>query len=336
MIDRTKRIGGSDVGPILGLSPWRTPLQVWLEKTGQSDPTPPDAQREKLFRRGRLMEPVVIDMLSEEYGVKITKRSPRSAPNYYTDSEHAFLVAEIDFEWEVTPEVRAVFPDKIPEALLGTIQSGEVKTTSPWGAAVYGDEGTDEIPIYYAAQAMAGLMVSGRQLTLFPVLVGSDNLLIYWVWRDEETIAGMRQRLVHFWLENVLKKIPPPPIDLPDIYRMFKRRAATKVPATPQVEAMIQSLRVLTDRKNTTEEGINALQFELGSFLLGAEAMDKPEKEDKGRHIITIGNEPALTVRFNEQNRVDADVLKAQFPDVAAKCMKKAQFYSFNLKRGKS
>lgn len=33
--DRSKYLGGSDVGAILGLSPYKTPLDVWLEKTGK-------------------------------------------------------------------------------------------------------------------------------------------------------------------------------------------------------------------------------------------------------------------------------------------------------------
>lgn len=33
--NRTKYIGGSDIGAILGLSKFRTPLEVWMEKTGR-------------------------------------------------------------------------------------------------------------------------------------------------------------------------------------------------------------------------------------------------------------------------------------------------------------
>lgn len=33
--DRTKYLGGSDIGAILGLSPYKTPLDVWLEKTAK-------------------------------------------------------------------------------------------------------------------------------------------------------------------------------------------------------------------------------------------------------------------------------------------------------------
>ena len=34
---RRKGIGGSDVATILGLNKWKSPYQLWLEKTGQID-----------------------------------------------------------------------------------------------------------------------------------------------------------------------------------------------------------------------------------------------------------------------------------------------------------
>ena len=37
--ERTKGIGGSDVATILGLNPYKTPLQLWEEK-GSSSKTP--------------------------------------------------------------------------------------------------------------------------------------------------------------------------------------------------------------------------------------------------------------------------------------------------------
>ena len=31
--DRSKRIGGSDIAAILGISPWKTAFQLWQDKT---------------------------------------------------------------------------------------------------------------------------------------------------------------------------------------------------------------------------------------------------------------------------------------------------------------
>lgn len=37
---RKKGMGGSDVAAALGLSPWRTPVELWQDKRGESDPQP--------------------------------------------------------------------------------------------------------------------------------------------------------------------------------------------------------------------------------------------------------------------------------------------------------
>ena len=39
--ERRKGIGGSDAAAIAGLSPWKSPVAVWLEKTGQVEPEEP-------------------------------------------------------------------------------------------------------------------------------------------------------------------------------------------------------------------------------------------------------------------------------------------------------
>ncbi|MFU7797208.1 YqaJ viral recombinase family protein, partial [Pseudomonas aeruginosa] len=75
-LDRTKYLGGSDVAGILGISPWRTPLDVYLDKV-QPRTGPVDPAKQKIFTRGQRMEPYVIDLLAEETGLKIVGRGNR-------------------------------------------------------------------------------------------------------------------------------------------------------------------------------------------------------------------------------------------------------------------
>ena len=331
---RQKYLGGSDVAAVLGLSPWRTPGDVYRAKKGLNPVIPMDPARERILRRGRLMEPVVVEMLIAEHGVKVTKRSSPERRNQHVDPDCEFLGAEIDFEWEVTPEMVAKFPAQIDPALIGTTQNGEVKTAHPFVAMrKFGEEGTDEIPIEYAAQAMHGLSVSGRQLTLFPVLVGSDNLILYWVKRAEDVIRDHRDRLIRFWLDNVLAGVPPFPLDLTDVYKLIPRDAARSIEATPEVLALVRSLRFLKDRAAATEEGIGALQFEIGCFLLGAKEMEEPKKGDRGKVVVTSRGEKILWVAYQEQNRIDAEMLRLKHPEAAAECATVSKFYTFNLKR---
>ena len=51
IIDRKKGLGGSDIAAIMGISPWKTPMDVYLEKTTEVQ----DIDNEAL-KRGRRAE----------------------------------------------------------------------------------------------------------------------------------------------------------------------------------------------------------------------------------------------------------------------------------------
>lgn len=339
-VDRRRYLGGSDAAALLGVSEWRTPYQVYCQKTGTSLPKDLeiDPARLRMFRRGKLMEPVVIRMLQNEMPIKIVRKSSERTPNRYVDNEYPFLAAEIDFEWEVTPSIVKHFADngvEVDESLLGKVQNGEVKTAHPFVAMKkFGEEGTDEIPIEYAAQAMHGLMVTDRQLCMFPVLVGSDNLTIYWVKRDEDLIKEMRRRDVSFWQHNVENLIPPDPIRLNDVLAMFPKLGAMQKEATPEVIEMIRQFDETKTTAKQAAEREEELKFELGKFLLGAKS-ETELNEVEGKHQITSGGKPLLTVNFQQQYRLNEMLVKVQFPKVAEQCARLSQYFVFNRNRAK-
>jgi hypothetical protein len=344
-VDRKTFIGGSDAAAILKVSPWTTPFEVFLEKTGQLV-RDIDPAREKLFRRGKRLEPIVVDMLIEDYGVKVTKRSTPTEPNRYVDPEHSFLAVEIDFEWEVTEEIAAQYG--LDPALVGTIQNGEVKTVHHFAAAKFGEAETEEVPIEYAAQAMDGLMVTGRKLCMFGVLVGADNLSVYWIKRDEETIAGMRPMLVSFWEDHVLTGVPPEPINLPDVLKLFGRRESIQVEASGDAIKWLAQFEACKAAARAAEEGAEEAKFELGKFMLGEDAIVRPVGPRGGKkpieptaaakpiaHELRIDGAPALVINLQRQNRLDTDLVRKEHPEVAAACTYELKFFRFDPPRKK-
>lgn len=329
--DRTKFLGGSDIAAVLGLSQWATPLDVWREKLGMGREIDPD--KERIFRRGKRLEPLIIDMLIEEFGVEVTSRSADiEGQNRYQDGTYDFLSAEIDFEWRVTPEMVARFP-QIDPRLIGTIQNGDAKSCHPFVAWKFGADGTDEIPIEYHAQAQHGLGITGRELTLFAVLVGTDNLLTYIVLRDEDTIAGMREKAVAFWTDNVLGAVPPDPITLEDVYRLLRRDANTVIEADEETARNIAHLKIARDEAKAAKANADDLCFQIGRAVLGAEAMSFPSKKPK--QVIVVNGQPALSISFQHQDRIDSDMVRARHPAVAAECAQPVEFFRFDLPKGR-
>lgn len=331
--ERRSFLGGSDCAAVIGMSPWATKLDVYFAKTGTKPPVGAwqDPQRERNFRRGKRAEPHAIDMAIEDFGLKVTRRSARDAPNYHVDPEHPFLAAEIDFEWEVTPEAAARF--ELDEALIGTTQNGEVKSVHPFASAKFGEAETDEVPVEYAAQAMHGLMVTGRQLTMFLVLTGWDDLTVYWIRRDDETIAGIRRIEVAFWTEHILPRVPPPPQNLPDVMHLFRRLGETFIEATPEIEAWVAGLTKYRAEAAKLEAQIEECQFQLGCAMLGADQVANPQSP--GKHVIRRGGQPLLVIDFQQQYRLNEEKIKALHPDVAEECAKIIQFFVYRIPRPK-
>jgi putative phage-type endonuclease len=197
-------IGGSDAAAILGVSPWKSAFQLYQEKRGEwvEEVTP---EKQRIFDRGHRWEPVVVEMLADElagrgHAVEVVARNAR-----YQDPEHPFLAAEIDLELLVD----------------GEYLNGEIKTVHPFAAKAWGEPGTDEIPIYYAAQVMHGLMVRPRERAIVAALIGVDDLRIHWVDRDAETIAGIRARELEF-MQRIEDGNPPPPESETDIKWLYR------------------------------------------------------------------------------------------------------------------
>jgi putative phage-type endonuclease len=313
-IDRTKYIGGGDAAAILGVSPWKTPIQCYRLKVGEDVEDETDKARQKVFRRGKRLEPVVIDMMEEEIGVVVTKRSPPDNPNRYTDPEFTWMKAEIDFEFLVTPEIVEYCQGLISPSLIGTTQNGEIKTVHPLVAHKWGEQLTDDCPVEYAAQSMHGMMVTGRQFCLYGTLVGADDLTLYGVRRDDELIAHMRAREIAFW-NCVQNRYPPDPVSLGDVKLMMRRINGVPVEATDAIAALVKELKNVKESKKALDGNEEDLQFKITAFLF------HNLKETKGASLedrtqLTYNGKTLLTWATQSTTRLDTKAIKEEAPEL--------------------
>lgn len=308
-LDRRTYLGSSDVAGILGVSPWKTPLDVYLAKIGEPETITPERQR--LFNRGKRLEPIAIDMMQEEYpNLVITKRSTNDAPNRYIDPEFDFMAAEIDFEWDDN----------------GSIENGEIKTVHPFSASKWGEVETDQVPIEYAAQVMYGLMVTGRKKTLFGTLIGADTLLPFWILRDEETIDAMRAKCVRFWHERVLARVPPDPVDMGDMMRLFSRINGRAVEADEPMLDLIQKLRQVRGSKSAMEAEAEEIEFQIADMVRrqwGITNADQPTVDDA---VISYGGTKVCTWKKQSRVSLDTKSLTEKHPEIAREFQKTSWF----------
>lgn len=230
--DRRRYIGGSDVAAVLGLSPWKTPLQLYEEKISETPPDPLSPEREKFFARRKRQEPVVAEMLYDEFGIEVTKLSLDGNPNRYADEDIPYLAAEIDFECLMTDRIYECFAASYPwlaQIPNGSTLNGEIKTVHPFKAGEWQDnEGYPDLPIHYAAQALHGMGVKRRPATIVAALIGLDGLLAFPVQRDDDTIAGMRAKCQTFW-SHVTSRVAPAPSNLDEIKHLYRQFRGVRV-----------------------------------------------------------------------------------------------------------
>lgn len=199
-----RRIGGSDIGKLLGLSRYGNAADVYLRIVEEQDDewTAP-------MERGAMVEPLLRAHAQRAMGVELEDM----ASEYVESAVHDFAWAQVDdlARWQGQPVVV------------------EYKSQSQWAKGWTRGEGGDCIPAGYAAQVAWQLMCSDRELALVVVGFGQDtedggfdmhNVTHFEVQRDPVFESYCLQVAKTFWAEHVLRRVPP------DMKPLRKKRAA--------------------------------------------------------------------------------------------------------------
>lgn len=287
--DRRSFIGGSDIGAIVGVSPWQNALDVYETKLGLSPP--PDPTKLKTFRRGKMLEPIVFEMLREEREIATEARNRR-----YRDKAQALFACEVDGEAIVDGEDV-------------NIEAKTSRMAHEWGA-----EGTEDIPPSYAAQAQWGLGITGKRRCIVAALVW-DELKTYEVVRNNDVIEWLREEALKFW-SLVEARTPPPPTTLAQVERVCARLVGMPVElseagvdAARRIFALRESIRAMEKEKEAQE------------FLLFDEVRrawnvpaDPTVSMPEDNAILTYQGKPLAIWRRQTRESVDAKRLREEEP----------------------
>ncbi len=186
LAERRKGIGGTDAAAILGLSPWRSPMDVFLDKTGRlQDESKPDPDREILLEFGSQVEAVVANIYS-----RVTGRTLRTVDGVVRHPEFPMILGS---------------PDRL---VVGERRGVEIKSEIQFSNK-FGDPGTDEIPEHYAVQCMHYMAIVDADAWDLALLHGGLWRGIYTIPRDRNLEREMLQILADWWQRHVVADIPP-------------------------------------------------------------------------------------------------------------------------------
>ena len=185
---RKQGIGSSDAAAAVGLNPYKSQLELWLEKTGRDGDLPktdPNDETSPMYW-GTLLEPIVASHYTRRTGNRVRRiNAVLQHPTY------PWMLANIDREVTGAPDVQIL----------------ECKTAGINGSMLW----REGVPEYVQLQVMHQLAVTGKQAADVAVLLGGQDLQIHRIERDDDLIDKLTTLEEQFW--RFVETDTPPPAD---------------------------------------------------------------------------------------------------------------------------
>ena len=326
-------IGGSDSASILGISKWRTQLELYYDKIGESSTEEIDEQREYIFDFGHAMEEFVAvyyqkvferkfkDSLelkfSLHYGedIRIEKCRVYRDTWMYESPEYPFMRADLDFKVDLTLS-------------SGQVVTGifECKTTSPFSIKDSWESGP---PKYYECQTRHYMAVMDVPFAIIACAAdnNANNYYSHVIFRDNDKEKVLIEAEKEFWW-SVKNRIPPYEMGVDNTKTILghcnidPNSKAKSVPEDngafvknkiAEIQAYQENIAALKSSIKSLEEKENILKSDLLTYMMS---------NDKITFETSIGDNVFLT-SISESTRKAVDynkVFKAieqEFPDIS-------------------
>lgn len=290
---RRGRVGSSDVAAILGLDPWKSPYDVYLEKTLDVEDSP-DSEAIDI---GNRFERPLLEWAADQLGQAWEFEDPAFLEVVRADDPIA--AANLDARMIRFDQGEGM------EFIRHPGDTGlEAKTTS--NPAEWGDDFADEVPDRVACQTTWQCYVASLRLVWVPVLMARRDRLyrgLYRIERDDRLIETIVPRIHGWWQEHVVAGVPP-------------------VDSVPSLE-LLARVRRLPDTVAAVDAEVVGAWEAARELRLAAE---KDEERAKAMLLAALGDaeggdygDSVKVVTYLEQSRrgVDAKRLRAEYPEVA-------------------
>ena len=287
-------IGGTDIGAILGLSPYKTPLELWSELVSGDSPAHRDLMH---LRYGQHTEGFV----AREYERVSKMFTVKHEPTLFHKT-HGYMFGHIDRFVLDTPDRPAVVDGVITaQSLL------ECKTSSAFSKNDWGEPGTDQVPPLYLVQCAWYLAITECERADLAVLIGNSDFRVYTMERDLELEGLLLSHAQHFWEEHVIGKIPPEVINTQDAAILFPKEVQDmSITASDAILKSIQDYKQVSAKSQALSDECERLKLEILNFMGHAERL-------------THGSKTLATWKCAKASqRIDTKALALAHPDIAS------------------
>ena len=289
-------IGSADAAAMLGMSPWKSPLQLYLELRGEIESEDKTSDE---IQFGITFEDAVIDEFLRRK--RWTDLTIVVRQEHFRHPRYPYLGATLD-------AYRVLYVEII-----------EAKTATIYSA----DEWTDGPPRHILVQCHWQMMVTGFRKVYVPVYFDSRRFEIFEVERDEEICKELLEAGKAFWAQ--VQAGEPPTVtsrDTGTLARWFPCATIASVDLDSKLRPTVERIRDLGDIIKSYEDEkeylINTVKRELGEGEIGL-----------------VDGEKLVSWKEQTREGIDTALLKDQEPEIYDKYMKVSRFRVFRLHGGK-
>ena len=291
---RKKGIGGSDASVVCGINRYKSPVELWMEKTNQL----PGQEAGESAYWGTQLEPIVRTEFSKRTGVEVNR-----VTSLLQSEEHPFMLANLDGVCEHPEFGSCIF---------------EAKTASAYKAC----EWEDNIPDEYQLQIQHYMAVTGYKAAYIAVLIGGNTFRWKLIERDEELIAMLISLESIFW--NHVQKMTPPQLDGSEASAKFLAERFPKSNPKSQITLPSEAGELLARYDEASEQLETAKEQKQKAENLLKQMLGENESGIWGSRIITW--------KSISQERLDSKTLKAEHPALYKKYANQISYRRFSIK----
>lgn len=277
---RKSYLTGTDAGAVCGMNPYKSAMQVYLDKTSPEIITVDN----EAMRLGRDLENYVAGRFMEAAGKKV-----RRSNAMYVSDEHPFMMANVD------------------RLLVGERAGLECKTSSPYLADRWKD---GNIPEWYYLQCQHYMKVLEMDGWYLAVLIFGKGFQYTYIRRDEEMLDYLVAVEKDFWENHVQSGVMPAPDgsqradELIGRYFGNRERRSVQLTGMDRQIARRNELCGLIKRMQTEQK---AIEQELKMYL-------GKEQAQEG-----LSDQYRVTWTEFETQRIDTERLKKEQPEIYRK-----------------
>jgi putative phage-type endonuclease len=290
---RRKGIGGSDAAAIAGLSKWKSPVAVYLEKIGQA---PKEEVKSEAAYFGTKLEDFVAKEFSKRTGFKVRRKNAMlQHPDY------PFILANVD------------------RLIIGKKEGLECKIASEYLKQEWEDE---EVPTQYLVQCQHYMAVTGYQAWWIAVLIGGNKFVYKKIERDQELIKQLIEIETDFWNKHVLLKEPPlfdgsqASTDL--LSHMYPKGIDEEIELPESVNRLLEDYQSAKQAKAEAISKVKKIENQIKAML--------------GEYERGVTKEHVVTWRNVQTNRFDKRAFEKDHPELLKKYTKIDSYRRFSFK----